>query len=109
MSSSPHLTRSIEDTVGRVITFDNPGPEGHILTHRVVSIDEDGSLVTKGDANPTPDSSMSPASRSPARTAPGAVRRPARDLVPHRQLAPSPPSPRHPRRRGRGDGARLGA
>ena len=46
----------IEDTVGRVITFDNPGREGHILTHRVVSIEEDGSLVTKGDANPTPDS-----------------------------------------------------
>ena len=46
----------IEDTVGKVITFDNPGREGHILTHRVVSIDDDGSLVTQGDANPTPDS-----------------------------------------------------
>jgi len=42
--------------VGKVITFDNPGREGHILTHRVVSIDDDGSLVTQGDANPTPDS-----------------------------------------------------
>ena len=46
----------IEDTVGKVITFENPSREGHILTHRVVSIDDDGSLVTQGDANPTPDS-----------------------------------------------------
>ena len=46
----------IEQTIGRVITFDNPSREGHILTHRVVSIDDDGSLVTQGDANPTPDS-----------------------------------------------------
>jgi signal peptidase I len=50
----------IEDTIGRVVTFDNPGREGHILTHRVMSIDEDGSLVTKGDANPTPDSFHAP-------------------------------------------------
>lgn len=42
--------------VGRVVSFDDPGREGHILTHRVVYIDEDGALVTKGDANPTVDS-----------------------------------------------------
>jgi len=46
----------IEETVGKVVTFENPSREGHILTHRVVSIEEDRSLVTKGDANPTPDS-----------------------------------------------------
>jgi signal peptidase I len=46
----------IEDSIGRVISFENPTRESHILTHRLVSIEEDGTLVTKGDANPTPDS-----------------------------------------------------
>lgn len=44
------------NVVGRVVTFDDPAREDNILTHRVVAINEDGSLVTKGDANPTDDS-----------------------------------------------------
>jgi signal peptidase I len=51
----------IEDTVGHVITFEDPDSEGHILTHRVVSINEEGSLITQGDANPTPDGDHVPA------------------------------------------------
>jgi signal peptidase I len=50
----------VEDSIGRVISFENPTRESHILTHRLVSIQEDGTLVTKGDANPTPDSAPVP-------------------------------------------------
>jgi signal peptidase I len=50
----------IEDSVGRVISFENPTRESHILTHRLVSIEKDGTLVTKGDANPTPDTAHVP-------------------------------------------------
>jgi signal peptidase I len=46
----------IEDSVGRVISFEDPARADHVLTHRLVSINEDGTLVTKGDANPTADS-----------------------------------------------------
>jgi signal peptidase I len=42
--------------LGRVVVFEDPGSPGHMLTHRVISINEDGTLQTKGDANPTPDS-----------------------------------------------------
>lgn len=43
------------DLTGLVITFEDPSIEDHILTHRVVTVEGDGSLITKGDANPTPD------------------------------------------------------
>ena len=46
----------IEESLGRVITFEDPAQEGFVLTHRLVSSNEDGTLVTKGDANPTVDS-----------------------------------------------------
>ena len=46
----------IGDSVGRVVSFVDPARPDYVLTHRVVSINEDGSLITKGDANPTPDS-----------------------------------------------------
>lgn len=46
----------IDTTVGRVISFEDPGRPGHVLTHRVVAINQDGTLTTKGDANPTVDS-----------------------------------------------------
>lgn len=46
----------IEDTIGRVISFEYPARADFVLTHRLVSINEDGTLVTKGDANPTVDS-----------------------------------------------------
>ena len=45
--------------VGDVITFEKPGDPDTLVTHRVVGIEEGdggGSLVTRGDANPVPDS-----------------------------------------------------
>ncbi|MGH8949078.1 MAG: signal peptidase I, partial [Acidimicrobiia bacterium] len=52
--ASPDLV--IEEMIGRVITFEDPAREGYVLTHRLVSLNENGTLVTKGDANPTVDS-----------------------------------------------------
>jgi signal peptidase I len=46
----------IEDSIGRVISFEDPARPDYVLTHRLVSINEDGTLLTKGDANPTVDS-----------------------------------------------------
>jgi signal peptidase I len=46
----------IEDSIGRVISFQDPARPEFVLTHRLISINEDGTLVTKGDANPTVDS-----------------------------------------------------
>jgi signal peptidase I len=45
-----------ETVTGHVITFQDPIREGKVLTHRVVSVNEDGYLVTRGDANLTVDS-----------------------------------------------------
>lgn len=44
------------DLVGRVTVFDDPDKPGTAKTHRVLAINKDGTLQTKGDANPTPDS-----------------------------------------------------
>ena len=41
---------------GQVVTFDDPAHPGRLLTHRVVRRDDDGSLTTRGDANPARDS-----------------------------------------------------
>lgn len=41
---------------GRVVTFEDPIRKGNVLSHRVVSVDEHGYLVTRGDANLTVDS-----------------------------------------------------
>lgn len=41
---------------GHVITFQDPIRDDNLLTHRVVSVSEDGYLVTRGDANLTVDS-----------------------------------------------------
>ncbi|MGH8873287.1 MAG: signal peptidase I [Acidimicrobiia bacterium] len=46
----------IDDTLGRIISFEDPARADHIVTHRVVSLNDDGTIVTKGDANPTVDS-----------------------------------------------------
>jgi signal peptidase I len=51
----------VADMVGRVVSFEDPARADHILTHRVVSINDDGTLITKGDANPTVDSVPVPA------------------------------------------------
>lgn len=39
-----------------VITFFDPDGSGELITHRVHAVDDDG-YITKGDANPTPDTS----------------------------------------------------
>jgi signal peptidase len=42
---------------GQIVTVEDPLHEGGLLTHRVVDLDDGGRLVTRGDANATPDSS----------------------------------------------------
>lgn len=42
--------------LGRVTVFTDPAAPANTKTHRVVQLAADGTLVTKGDANPTPDS-----------------------------------------------------
>lgn len=41
---------------GQVVLVRDPGQPDHLLMHRLVSIDADGKLVTKGDANRDQDS-----------------------------------------------------
>ncbi|WP_065963054.1 S24/S26 family peptidase [Curtobacterium sp. UCD-KPL2560] len=41
---------------GRVLLADDPDQPGHLRLHRYVEAREDGTLVTKGDANPAADS-----------------------------------------------------
>ena len=43
--------------LGHVAVFDDPDHPGRVKSHRVVKVNTDGTLVTKGDANPTADSS----------------------------------------------------
>ena len=46
---------------GQVVVVHDPVRPGRLLAHRVVEIRADGSLLTKGDANPVPDSTAVPA------------------------------------------------
>ena len=41
---------------GRIILFDDPNRPGQLISHRLYDWRPDGTLVTKGDANPTTDS-----------------------------------------------------
>lgn len=41
---------------GHVIVVHNPAQPGHLLTHRLHAKTDKGELITKGDANPLPDS-----------------------------------------------------
>jgi signal peptidase I len=41
--------------LGRVTVFQDPAVPGKVKSHRVIAINPDGSLTTKGDANPTAD------------------------------------------------------
>ncbi|MDQ1658640.1 MAG: hypothetical protein QOD41_3723 [Cryptosporangiaceae bacterium] len=41
---------------GRVVLVDDPDVPGRLLSHRIYERKKDGSIVTKGDANPAPDS-----------------------------------------------------
>ncbi len=49
--------------LGRVIVFEAPDRPGTTVTHRVVGINDDGTLVTKGDANQSADSVSLPPDR----------------------------------------------
>ena len=44
-------------TAGQVISFTDPNQPSRVLTHRLVQKYPDGTWQTKGDANPTPDTS----------------------------------------------------
>jgi signal peptidase len=59
---------------GRIVLADQPGHPGKLLSHRVVSVDPDGTVITKGDANATVDSDA---------LEPGAIRGQARLVVPY--------------------------
>ncbi len=48
-------TPADEVEVGEVVLFKDPSQPSRLLSHRVTKINDDGSLVTKGDANPTAD------------------------------------------------------
>jgi signal peptidase len=52
--TDPHALKS-----GTVIVFREPG-NGRLVVHRLVRITSSGELVTKGDANPTEDSTLVP-------------------------------------------------
>lgn len=45
-----------QQLLGRVTVFTDPAKPESTKTHRVIQIAADGTLITKGDANPTPDS-----------------------------------------------------
>jgi signal peptidase I len=49
--------------VGRIILVDDPSRPGHLLAHRVVAVQRDGSVVTAGDANRSVDTAPVPAAR----------------------------------------------
>lgn len=49
--------------VGDIITFPEAGQDAPV-THRLIKINKDGTLVTKGDANPSPDNPDMPLTKS---------------------------------------------
>ena len=51
---------SAADLLGRVAVFVDPAKQGTTKTHRVIAINANGTLTTKGDANPTADSTPVP-------------------------------------------------
>jgi signal peptidase I len=52
VASPNHDTAAL---LGHVIVFDSPSQPGKIVTHRAIRTDGSGRIVTKGDANPSPD------------------------------------------------------
>jgi signal peptidase I len=48
------------ELLGRVVTAQDPGHPGTLLTHRIVADNGDGTFQTKGDDNSTPDSEPMP-------------------------------------------------
>ena len=51
---------NVNDLLGRVTVFTDPGHPSTTKSHRVVAVDSDGTLRTRGDANPTDDSAPVP-------------------------------------------------
>ncbi|MDI6106046.1 signal peptidase I [Actinoplanes sp. NEAU-A12] len=45
---------------GYIVRFEDPDEPGQYVMHRIVEIDSDGALVTKGDSNPSADSTTVP-------------------------------------------------
>jgi signal peptidase I len=54
--ASPVDAADRKDLLGRVTVFDSPSKPGEIITHRVVRLEGDQNIVTKGDANRDVDS-----------------------------------------------------
>ncbi len=52
LASPDHDSR---DLLGHVTVFDDPALPGAVKSHRVIAVNPDGSMTTKGDANPTAD------------------------------------------------------
>jgi signal peptidase len=46
--------------LGQVVRFRDPAQPGRFLLHRIVAVTDDGGLTSKGDANPTADSTPVP-------------------------------------------------
>ncbi len=51
--SSPD--RDPSTLLGHVTVFEDPARPGTVKSHRIIAVNPDGTLVSKGDANPTPD------------------------------------------------------
>jgi signal peptidase I len=58
--SQPVETTSLRP--GQILLADDPDHLGRLRLHRFIEVTEDGHLITKGDANVTPDSTTIPAS-----------------------------------------------
>ena len=52
LASPDHNARSL---LGHVTVFDDPGAPGTVKSHRIIRINPNGTLTSKGDANPTAD------------------------------------------------------
>ena len=50
----------VDPLAGQVVLFQDPGQPEQLVSHRVQRVLPDGSLITRGDANPTPDSTPVP-------------------------------------------------
>jgi signal peptidase I len=51
----------LEALLGRVVVFDDQNVADRITVHRAVEVNDDGTITTRGDANPTPDTAPVPA------------------------------------------------
>lgn len=49
------MPSAVEPKVGSIVIVDDPAQPGRLISHRVDRVQEDGTLVTKGDANAAAD------------------------------------------------------